>query len=58
MHALHEANYRHCIYKNKNSAIPPPLWIFLAPPNRKLMGQSGSLVIFLYPDYEVNEAEN
>ena len=38
--------------------IPLPIQNFLASPNRKSMGQSGSLVIFLYPDYEVNEAEN
>ena len=38
--------------------IPPPIWKFLAPPNRKSMGQSGSLMNFLYPDYEVNKAEN
>ena len=31
---------------------------FLAPPNRKSMGESGSLMIFLYLNYEVNEAEN
>ena len=38
--------------------IPPPVWKFLAPPNRNSMAQSGSLMIFLSPDYEVNEAEN
>ena len=26
--------------------------------NGESMGRSGSLIIFLYPDYEVNEAEN
>ena len=26
--------------------IPPPMGKFLAPPNRKSMGQSGSLMIF------------
>ena len=26
--------------------IPPPSWKFLAPPNRKSMDQSGSLMIF------------
>ena len=38
--------------------IPLPIWTFLAPPNRKTMGQSGLLMMFLYPDYEENEAEN
>ena len=37
--------------------IPPPIWKFLALPNGKSMGQSGLLMIVLYPDYEVNEAE-
>ena len=36
--------------------IPPPIGKFLAPPNRKSMDQSRSLMIFLYP--EVNEAES
>ena len=38
--------------------MPPPIWKFLAPLNRKSMSQSGSLNEFLYPDYEVNEDEN
>ena len=32
-----EQEFREC--------IPPPIWKFSAPPNRKSMGQSGSLII-------------
>ena len=36
-------------YKHKQElreCIPPPIWKFLAPPNRKSMGQSGLLMLF------------
>ena len=46
------------IKQELGECIPPPIWKFLAPPNRKSMGQSRSLMIFLCPDYEVNEGEN
>ena len=38
--------------------IPPQILKFLAPPNRKAMGQSAIVNDFLLPDYKVNEAEN
>ena len=55
------AEFTTIIHINKQDlgeCIPPPIWKFLASSNRKSMGQSGSLMIILYPDYEVNEAEN
>ena len=59
-------NFQNWLQKNNTiipkqelgECIPPPIRKFLAPPNRKSMRQSRSLMIFLYPDYEVNEAEN
>ena len=46
-------------YKQElRECIPPSIWKVLGPLNRKLVGEFGSLMIFLYPEYQLNEAEN
>ena len=41
-----QASSMKIINTSLRECIPPPIWKFLAPPKRKSMGQSGSLMIF------------